>query len=99
MMCFVERDEVLFFGTGFRIFQNELPFAADGAADFDDAVDLGDLGRVFRTARFEQFGHTRQTAGDVLGLRDLYAASWPATRRRELSVPSSTMTCAPAGIE
>ena len=53
------------------ILHDELALAADGSADFDDAVDLGDFGRVFRTARFEEFGHTRQTAGDVLGLRDL----------------------------
>jgi hypothetical protein len=32
------------------------------------AVDLGDDGVVLRTARLEQFGHPRQTAGDVLGL-------------------------------
>ena len=44
--------------------------AAHRSANFDDAVDLGDLGRVFRTARFEQFRHARQTAGDVLGLGD-----------------------------
>ncbi len=31
---------------------------------------LRDFGGVFRTARLEQFGHARQTAGDVLGLRD-----------------------------
>ena len=50
---------------------DDLALAADGAADLDDAVDLGDLGGVFRTARFEELGHTRQTAGDVLGLGDL----------------------------
>ena len=35
---------------------------------FDHAVDLGDDGRLARLARFEQFHHARQTAGDVLGL-------------------------------
>ena len=32
------------------------------------AVDLRDDGRLARLARFEQFHHARQTAGDVLGL-------------------------------
>ena len=38
------------------------------AAEFDRAVDLGDDRVVLRTTGLEQFGHTRQTAGDVLGL-------------------------------
>ena len=50
---------------------DELALAADGAADLDDAVDLGDFRGVLRTARLEEFGHARQTAGDVLGLGDL----------------------------
>ena len=37
-------------------------------AVLDDAVDLGDDGRLTRFARFEQLHHARQTAGDVLGL-------------------------------
>ena len=59
-----------------------LALAAHGAADVDDAVDLRDLGSVLRTARFEQFRHARQTAGDVLGLGDSCAASWPGACRR-----------------
>ena len=39
------------------------------AAEADRAVDLGDDGVILRTACLEEFGHTRQTAGDVLGLR------------------------------
>ena len=66
-----ERDEMLLFGAGLVVADDDLALAADGAADLDDAVDLGDLGRVFRTARFEELGHARQTAGDVLGLGDL----------------------------
>ena len=38
------------------------------AAEADRAVDLGDDRVILRTAGFEQFGHPRQTAGDVLGL-------------------------------
>ncbi|MPL98794.1 hypothetical protein SDC9_45003 [bioreactor metagenome] len=33
------------------------------------AIDLGDDRVVLRTTRLEEFGHTRQTAGDVLRLR------------------------------
>src|ERR1041385_6581996 len=55
-------------GVGFRILQDQFPFAPHRAADLDDAVDLRDLGRVFRAARFEQFCHARQTTRDVLGL-------------------------------
>src|ERR1035437_7786986 len=33
-----------------------------------DAVNFRDDGRLTRLARFEQLGHARQTAGDVLGL-------------------------------
>ena len=61
---------MLFLGAGLGVFQDQLALAAHRAAHFDDAVDLRDLGRVFRTARFEEFGHTRQTTGDVLRLRD-----------------------------
>ena len=38
------------------------------APEADRAVDLGDDGVILRTTRLEQFGHPRQTAGDVLGL-------------------------------
>src|SRR6185312_11487901 len=41
-----------------------------GPADFNDAVDLGNLGGVFRTTGLEQFRNPGQTAGDVLGLSD-----------------------------
>ncbi len=67
----VQRDEVLFLGAGLGVGDDDLALAADGAADLDDAIDLGDLGGVLRAAGFEELGHTRQTAGDVLGLGDL----------------------------
>ena len=51
------------------ILDEDAALAADARAEIDDAVDLGDFRGVLRTARFEQLGHTRQTAGDVLGLR------------------------------
>ena len=37
-------------------------------AERDGAVDFGDDRRFLRRARFEQFRHPRQTAGDVAGL-------------------------------
>src|SRR5690606_20103483 len=38
------------------------------AAEADRAVDLGNDRVILRTTSLEQLGHTRQTAGDVLGL-------------------------------
>ena len=38
------------------------------AAEVDRAGDLGDDRVILRTARLEQLGHPRQTAGDVAGL-------------------------------
>src|SRR5579859_2465422 len=38
-------------------------------AEFDAAVDVRDDRVILRAAGFEQLGHTRQTAGDVAGLR------------------------------
>ncbi len=43
-----ERNEMLFLGNRFRIFQNEAALAADSSAHLDDAVDLRNLSRVFR---------------------------------------------------
>ena len=62
------RDEVLLFHAGLRVLDQNGALAADAGAEIDDAVDLGNLRRVFGTARLEQFGHARQTARDVLGL-------------------------------
>ena len=46
--------------------------ALDIIRDFEfaylDAIDFGEHGRFTRLARFEQFHHARQTAGDVFGL-------------------------------
>src|SRR5579884_2821764 len=68
---FGERDEVFFLGAGLGIFDDQAPFTAHGAAHFgNDAVDLGDLGSVLGTARFEQLGNARQTAGNVFCLGD-----------------------------
>ena len=53
------------------VLDDELLLAAHVAGDFDHAVDLRDLGGVLRAASLEELGHARQTAGDVLRLRDL----------------------------
>ena len=61
------RDQVLAFDTRFAT-DNDRPFATLFLAqNFHDAVNLGDNGRVFRLASFEDFCDARQTTGDVLG--------------------------------
>src|SRR4051794_24345654 len=62
---------MLFFGTRFRVFEDKLPLTTNCSAHFNHTVDLRDLSGVFRTTCFEEFSNTRQTAGDVLSLRDL----------------------------
>ena len=94
-----QRNEVFLFGAGLGVLEDQLAFAANRAADFDDAVDLRDLRSVFRTAGFEQFGHTRQTAGDVFGLGDFSRRLGEERAGANLVAFASTMTCAPAGIE
>ena len=47
----------------------DLALALRQFAVLDHAVDLGHDRALARLARFEQFDHARQTAGDVLGLR------------------------------
>ena len=66
-----KRDEVFLFRAGVGVLDDELLLAAHVAGNLDDAVDLCDLGCVLRAARLKELGHARQTAGDVLGLRDL----------------------------
>jgi hypothetical protein len=64
-----------------------LALAADAAAEISTMPSILDLGGVLGTARLEQLGHARQTAGDVLGLGDLrgvLARSVPAA----ISCPS-----------
>ena len=53
---------------GRRVLDENAALAAHARAKVHEAVNLGNFRRVFRTARFEQFRHARQTAGDVLGL-------------------------------
>src|SRR5260221_7908500 len=66
-----DRDEMLLFRVGRRILDEDAALAAHARAEVHEAVNLGDLGRVFRTAGFKQLGHARQTAGDVLGIGSL----------------------------
>src|SRR6266540_3742151 len=61
-------DEVLLLGAGLRILDEDAPFAADAGAEIHDAVDLGDFGSFLGMAGFEEFGHAREAAGNVLGL-------------------------------
>ena len=54
------------------------------APEADRAVDFGDDRVILRTASLEQFGHTRQTAGDVLGLGALERDTREHGARRNL---------------
>ena len=74
-----ERNEMLFLSARVRIFQNQTPFAADGSAQLDDAVDLGDLSRILRPSSFEQFRNPRKTTRDVLCLCDF---AWSFCQQR-----------------
>src|SRR5688500_7443444 len=47
---------------------SDLALAALDLAEPDLTIDLGDRGRIRRTARLEQLGNTRQTTGDVASL-------------------------------
>src|SRR5947199_767300 len=66
---FRERNEMFFLGSGV-ILQNKPSLPANGSAHLDDSIDLGNLSRVLRSTRFEQFGHARKTTSDVLRLRN-----------------------------
>src|SRR6266436_6251959 len=66
---FRERDEMLFFGPSVRVLQNKPSLPANRSAHLDHPIDLGNLRRVLRSTRFEQFGHARRTTGDVLHRR------------------------------
>ncbi len=74
-------DQVLALDAGFAA-DDDRPLATLLFAEhFDRAVDLGDDGRILRLAGFEDLGHARQTAGDVLRTATLRGASWRAGYR------------------
>jgi len=50
---------------------DDLAHAALHLAEFDDAVDFADHGRLLGPPGFEELGDARQTAGDVAGFGDL----------------------------
>ena len=53
MIVLVHRDEVLFLLLGLGVEDEETALAAGCAFNFDNAVDLGDLGRILGLAGFE----------------------------------------------
>ena len=61
-------DEVFLRLADFRS-DDHLALALGVLTEGDDAVDFGDDGSVLRLTSFEELGHARKTAGDVLGLR------------------------------
>ena len=65
---FANRNHMLLFLGGRLILHDDRAFAADNGSEVHHAIDAGNLGRVFRLARLEQFRHPRQTASDVFGL-------------------------------
>ena len=75
---FIERNEVLLLSSSFHILDDKAALGADGAADFDNTIDLGDVCGVLRTAGFEKLGHARETTGDILCLADLSGCSGDA---------------------
>ena len=76
----------------------DLALAALDLAEPHDAVDLRDRRRILRTARLEQLGHTRQTAGDVARLVRLAADLGDRRAGGDRPRPSSTMSWAPTGM-
>src|ERR1017187_6279459 len=64
-------DEVLLLNRSLLVFDDDTALAAHAAAEVHDALNLGNLSGVLRPAGLKKFGHARQTAGDVLGLRGL----------------------------
>jgi hypothetical protein len=50
---FGKRDQVFLLGSGVGVLQNQASLSANSAAHLNDAVDLGNLSRIFRSARFE----------------------------------------------
>ncbi len=64
------RYRVFFFGA---VVGHDVHFALTlrNFTELDQAIDFADDRGLMRLAGFEQFDHTRQTTGDVLGLRGL----------------------------
>jgi len=63
---------------------DDLPLPLDDPAVLDEAVDLGDDGRLARLARLEELDHARQTTRNVLRLRGL-ARDFPFLSRISMS--------------
>jgi len=66
-----KRNQMLLLDARLRILDQDAALATNARPEINNAVDLRNLRGVFRAPGLEQLGHTRQTAGDVLGLRSL----------------------------
>ena len=64
-----QRNEITFHIAHFRS-NDDLAVTALDLAERNLAVDFRNHGRIRRVPRLEQFGHTRQTAGDIARLAD-----------------------------
>ena len=65
------RDDIALFLAGL-VLDDELAHTSSDRAKLDDAVDLRDHGGFLRFAALEELGDTRQTAGDITRLADVF---------------------------
>ena len=66
-----DRHEVLLFIARFLIANNHRTLAANDGAKVEHAINLCNLSSILRLACLKQLGHSRQSAGDILGLGGL----------------------------
>ena len=92
------RNEMLLFHAGHLISHDNDALVFLNAAEVDDAIDFGNLCRIFRFARFEKLGNPRKTACDVLCLHRRRVADGLRAYLLWHTAPSSTEMMAPAGI-
>ncbi len=83
---FSKRDEVFLFHARVFIAHDDDPLVLLDAAEVDHSVDLGDLGRIFWSASFEELGDAWKTARNILRLdRAAWQTSEEHTRFDKLS--------------
>jgi len=68
---FAERNKMLLLHPGLQVFDDDATLAANAGTEVHNALNLGNLGGIFRPPGFKELGHARQSARDVPGLRGL----------------------------
>src|SRR5258706_9092780 len=66
-----DRDEMFLLSSRGLVLDDHAALAPDTRTKIDNAIDLGNLGRVLGPTSFEQFSNARQTTGDILRLGGL----------------------------